>query len=505
MARAVIYARYSSHSQRDESIEDQVRVCREAAAREGDEVVRVYADRATSGTSTAGRTEFARMVADSATASWDRVYVYKTDRFARNRYDSAIYKARLKRNGVRVVSATENIQDGPDGILLEAVLEGMAEYYSANLGENVRRGMHGNALRCGHNGVLAYGYDNGADGLFHVREDEAAVVRAIFEGYDSGLTIAEVAEDMSWARTRWGAPITPAFVSRVLHNDRYVGTYRFKGAPVVEDGVPAIVDRALWDRVQERLASRGRRRRGAVRYLLSGMLSDEAGNRYHGVSGHGRNGTKYTYYRCPETGHTVRRETVEADVASLVSEALRTDEFVAAVLDLMEEFCEEERADGAAAIESMGARLRECAREQDRLVELAAKTGPSDAIARRLRELSEEEAGLRASLEEAEREYPPFDRARTEFFLREVGIRDVADVIRAFVTRAVIDRGRNELRVEFAIGNPGQGRPSGVRVREAWQARPASSRTKTHRLASDLVLYVSPWVVGLSGPLDRRV
>ena len=111
MARAVIYARYSSHSQRDESIEDQVRVCREAAAREGDEVVRVYADRATSGTSTAGRAEFARMVADSATASWDRVYVYKTDRFARNRYDSAIYKARLKRNGVRVVSATENIQD----------------------------------------------------------------------------------------------------------------------------------------------------------------------------------------------------------------------------------------------------------------------------------------------------------------------------------------------------------------------------------------------------------
>ena len=204
-------------------------------------------------------------------------------------------------------------------------------------------------------------------------------------------------------------------------------------------------------------------------YLLSGMLVDEEGNRYHGVSGHGRNGTKYTYYRCRATGHTVRRETVEADVASLVSEALRTDEFVGAVLDLMEEFADEERADGAAAIEAAERRLGECSREQDRLVELAAKTGASDAIARRLRELSEEEAGLRASLEEAEREFPPFDRDRTEFFLREVGVRDVASVIRAFVTRAVIDRGRGELRVEFAIGNPGQGRPSGVRIREAWQ------------------------------------
>ena len=146
MASAVIYARYSSSGQREESIEDQVRVCTEEARRNGDRIVRVYADRATSGTTTNHRAAFAEMVADSARGWFEKVYVYKTDRFARNRYDSAIYKTKLKRNGVRVVSATERIEDGPDGILLEAVLEGMAEYYSANIAENVKRGLHVNAL-----------------------------------------------------------------------------------------------------------------------------------------------------------------------------------------------------------------------------------------------------------------------------------------------------------------------------------------------------------------------
>ena len=168
MANAVIYARYSDGRQREESIEDQVRVCSEAAEREGDRILRVYADKATSGTTTDHRAAFAEMVADSAHGRFERVYVYKTDRFARNRYDSAIYKTKLKRNGVSVVSATEHIEEGPDGILLEAVLEGMAEYYSAALSQNVKRGMRGNALKCKHNVVRLYGYDLGEDGYYRV-------------------------------------------------------------------------------------------------------------------------------------------------------------------------------------------------------------------------------------------------------------------------------------------------------------------------------------------------
>lgn len=145
---AAIYARFSSHNQREESIDDQVRVCRAQAASDGCPVVAVYADHAISGT-TDRRPEFLRMVADAGKGRFDRLYVYKLDRFARNRFDSATYRAKLRKAGVDVVSASERVPDGPEGIMLESVLEGMAEYYSANLSQNIRRGMEGNAMHAG--------------------------------------------------------------------------------------------------------------------------------------------------------------------------------------------------------------------------------------------------------------------------------------------------------------------------------------------------------------------
>ena len=154
---AAIYARFSSHNQREESIDDQVRVCRAQAASDGCPVVAVYADHAISGT-TDRRPEFLRMVADAGKGRFDRLYVYKLDRFARNRFDSATYRAKLRKAGVDVVSASERVPDGPEGIMLESVLEGMAECYSANLSQNIRRGMEGNAMQCRSNGARFYGY-----------------------------------------------------------------------------------------------------------------------------------------------------------------------------------------------------------------------------------------------------------------------------------------------------------------------------------------------------------
>ena len=132
----VIYARFSSHAQREESIEDQLRECHAFAERNGIRSVEEYCDQALTG-KTDARPAFQRMVRDSAKGRFSIVITYKVDRFARNRYDSATYKARLKKNGVRVLYAKETIPDGPEGIILESVLEGYAEYYSANLAQNI--------------------------------------------------------------------------------------------------------------------------------------------------------------------------------------------------------------------------------------------------------------------------------------------------------------------------------------------------------------------------------
>ncbi len=141
----VIYARYSSDRQTEQSIEGQLKECYEYAQRNGYTVVGEYIDRAISGT-TDHRPEFLRMIADGDKKLFQAVLVYQLDRFARNRYDSATYKAKLKKNGVRVLSARENISDDASGVLMEAVLEGMAEYYSVELSQKIRRG-HGHQRR----------------------------------------------------------------------------------------------------------------------------------------------------------------------------------------------------------------------------------------------------------------------------------------------------------------------------------------------------------------------
>ena len=148
--KGVIYARYSSDNQREESIEGQLRECKEYAERNDITILGTYIDRALSA-KTDNRPEFQHMIKDSTKGLFDVVIVWKLDRFARNRYDSARYKNLLKKNGVKVISARENISEGSEGIILEAMLEGYAEYYSAELSEKVIAENHLTAMMVTHN------------------------------------------------------------------------------------------------------------------------------------------------------------------------------------------------------------------------------------------------------------------------------------------------------------------------------------------------------------------
>ena len=190
--KAVIYARYSSDNQREESIEGQLRECKEYADRNGITILCSYIDRALSA-KTDNRPEFQKMVQDSAKGLFDTVLVWKLDRFARNRYDSAHYKAVLRRNGVKVVSATENISDGPEGIILESMLEGMAEYYSAELAQKINRGLTENALKGKNNGGgIPLGYQLTDDQHLRIDPLTAPIVREIYQRYAEGETVRSI-------------------------------------------------------------------------------------------------------------------------------------------------------------------------------------------------------------------------------------------------------------------------------------------------------------------------
>ena len=184
----IIYARYSSDNQREESIDGQIRECKEFAEKNDIRIIDTYIDRALSA-KTDNRPSFQQMIKDSSKGLFDVIIVWKLDRFARNRYDSAHYKNILKKNGVKVISATEAISSGAEGILLESMLEGYAEYYSAELAEKINRGLTENALKCKYNGgSVAFGYMIDDEQHFQINPTLAPVVLNIFNDYISGKT-----------------------------------------------------------------------------------------------------------------------------------------------------------------------------------------------------------------------------------------------------------------------------------------------------------------------------
>lgn len=313
---AVIYARYSSHNQTEQSIEGQLQICHEFAQRNGYTIVGEYIDRAISGTTDA-RPDFLRMIEDSSKKGFQFVIVYQLDRFARNRYDSAIYKSRLKKNGVRVLSARENITDDASGILVEGLLEAMAEYYSAELGQKIRRGMDLNAEKClCTGGGRALGFKI-VDKHFYIDEDTAPIVVKIFEMYASGKSVVEICDTLNAQgyKTSTGAAFNKNSLRKMLQNKRYIGVYTYKGEET-PGGMPRIVSDELFFKAQERLEKNRKapaHTKAKQEYILTTKLfCGYCHEMMTGYGGTGKSGQVHHYYACNGVKHKTgcRKKTV---------------------------------------------------------------------------------------------------------------------------------------------------------------------------------------------------
>jgi site-specific DNA recombinase len=316
----VIYARYSSDNQREESIEGQLRECQEYADRQGITVFGTYIDRALSA-KTDNRPEFQRMIRDSAKHLFDVVIVWKLDRFARNRYDSAYYKMMLKKNGVKVLSAKENISDRPEGILLESMLEGYAKFYSAELSEKILRGMQENALKCKYNGgALPLGYTTDREQRYLIDAVTAPVVQEIFTSYAGGATVKEICDTLNerGIKTQYGNAFNKNSLHRMLNNRRYIGEYIYRDT-VIPGGIPAIIPAALFDRVQQRMEKNVKapaREKADVKYLLTTKLfCGKCGAFMVGESGTSKTGKTHYYYKCANVKRfkTCQKRSVQKD------------------------------------------------------------------------------------------------------------------------------------------------------------------------------------------------
>jgi DNA invertase Pin-like site-specific DNA recombinase len=415
--KGVIYARYSSDNQREESIEGQIRECKVFAERNGIDIIGSYIDRAFSA-KTDNRPDFQRMIKDSSSKAFDVVLVWKLDRFARDRYDSAYYKRALRKNGVKVVSATEAISEGAEGILLESLLEGVAEYYSVELAEKTLRGMTENALACKVNGSVPMGYMPTDDGHYQIDPLYSPLIVEIYQMYIDGMSIAQIETELKVRsiRNRKGGVIKQNVISNILKNRRYLGEYIFSNI-VIPNGIPRIISDEMFNKVQIRMEESRKapaRHKASEEYLLSTKLfCGKCQRMMAGESGQSRAKEIYRYYKCSGAKRrlgcnkkTVRKAWIEDLVVNEIKRIVNDDEMIEYIADSVIQVQGEE----STLLPCLKHQLKEVEKGIDNLVNAIQMGICNDATKKRMDELEKRKTELNIQIAKEELSKPTVTR-----------------------------------------------------------------------------------------------
>lgn len=346
MKVAVIYARYSSDNQTEQSIEGQLRVCEQYAQNHGYAILEKYIDRAMTGTND-NRPDFQRMIKDSAKREFEYIIVYKIDRFSRNKYEIAKNKKILKDNGVKLLSAMENIPDTPEGIILESLLEGMAEYYSAELSQKVKRGMNETRLKGNFTGgKVIYGYKVENHKIV-VDKEQAEVVRYIFKQYLLGEYVKDIIATLtSRGILRNGRPFIEKTIYGMLNNEKYIGIFRHENQ-VFDNMYPKIISVDMYNAIQNKSRKNryGKRSTKVIYLLRSKLICGYCGKSMNAESATSKTGRTNRYYNClgrkKGTGckqPIVRKDVLEKFVLDNVIKILRKPKIMDCVVkNIMDE------------------------------------------------------------------------------------------------------------------------------------------------------------------------
>lgn len=477
-----LYLRFSSERQKEQSIEGQLRDCIAYCKRKSFRIVAIYVDRATTARKDVEkRVHFQEMITDSVHHLWNFVVVWKLDRFARNREDSALFKMRLRKNGVRVKSATETISDNPEGIILESVLEGIAEYYSADLSQKITRGLRESALK-GHSigGHVPLGYKI-EDHKLVINPATAHIVQEAFQLYANGESMAEICRifNAKGYRTAKNSEFNRSSFKSMFKNVRYIGTYIYKDIEM-KDTVPAIIDKDLFETVQRRLsltAGAPARGKAKVDYLLSGKLfCGHCGEAMNGESGTSKTGTVYNYYTCYSRKRRkgcdkkpVKKEYIERIVAQDAM-SLLTDDVIEELADMAMSQADRDLKENT-RIPELSAKLAEVEQGISNITKAIEKGIASDALMTRLTELEKEKKDLISQVKEEEKYIYRIDRDQVIFWLTKFQGGNIED---EDFRRRIIDLLVNSVTV--------WDEPDGYKITTAYNL--TSCKTKTFRVSN---------------------
>ena len=359
MQKAVIYARYSSDSQTEQSIEGQMRECQNFAKRNDMLIVDSYIDRAMTGTND-NRAAFQKMLHDCTKGQWEIVLVYKLDRFSRNKYETVIHRKTLQDHGVRLVSAMENIPNTPEGALMESVLEGFNQYYSEELRQKVNRGLRESWIKgqaTGGKHILGYDIVNKK---YVINEKEADLVKELFERYANQETAPAIQAAMAAAGKYRpdGKPFEQYYIYKILHDKRYTGVVEHQGT-IYDNIFPQIISDQLWERC-EAIYNENRqspsRKKDKFDYILSEkMICGVCKRKRHGICSTGRHGGHFGYYSCKPKKATheictirpIRKDYIENIVINTTIQLLTNDEELMRIAQMISETHEKQTRDNS--------------------------------------------------------------------------------------------------------------------------------------------------------------
>ena len=401
-------------------------------------IVDEYIDRAISG-KTDNRPSFQRLIKDSEKRKFDAVIMYTLDRFARNRYDSAVYKAKLKKNGVKVYYAKQPMPDTPEGIILESVLEGYAEYYSENLARSIKRGMTENALHGIAMGTPPLGYVIGEDRKYQIDPVGAKAVREIFEMYADGHSATQIVNHLNEQgyKTSRGNAFNKNSLQRILRNDRYIGIYRYADV-VLEDAVPPIIEKTLFDKVQARLKhtynTRARNKAKEEYLLTTKLFCGHCGSPMVGESGTSHTGKLHLYYKCIDRKRkrdcnkkVEKKDWIEELVVRYTVSHVLTDENIDYIATKAWELIEKEMEDTSLLIGLQDA-LKETNKKIKNIMSAIEQGIITSTTKQRLEELEDERLNLESQIAREENKKPLLSKERIVYWLTSFKSGDINDV-----------------------------------------------------------------------------
>ncbi len=436
---AVVYARYSSHRQGEQSIEGQLAEAQKYAAAHGLTIIREYCDRAQTGRND-NREQFQLMLADAAKHVFDVLIVWKTDRIGRNKEEIALNKYHLKKNGVKIHYIAEMIPDTPEGIILETVIEGMAAYYSEQLSQNIRRGQRASAAKAqSTGGNRPLGYKTGSDKKFIIDPETAPTVRLVYDLYAQGQTMAQIIRTLNakGLRTIRGRPFTNNSLRTLLKNEKYIGVYTYKDEIRTEDTIPPIVEPEVFYKVQEMLKYNQKaaaHKNSKADYLLTEKLfCGRCGAMMVGVSGTSHTGVRHHYYYCTEqrkkrcAKKPVRRVWIENLVLEHVIALVQDEELLEFIAKNTYQYYLAQNTDSSYT-ESLQKALEETEKATANLIRAMEAGIFNEATKRRMDELDGQKAELEGALAAAKlREDLGLKKEHILYFLHRFAEMDFID------------------------------------------------------------------------------